>query len=176
MIQRKIDDYILKEGVKPVVIIDYMQIIKSVDNRTTKDAVDNHVGILKKLQSKNDMVIILISSLNRQNYLTPIDFESFKESGGLEYTADVIWGLQLQVLHDDIFNKRENVVLKRNIINAAKIASPRKIEFVCLKNRFGVSNFSCYFDYYTQFDLFVPVQVCNTTQMQDVSQSAKHII
>ena len=165
-IQQKIEDYILKKEVKPVVIIDYMQIIKSVDNRTAKDAVDNHVGILKKLQSKNDMVIILISSLNRQNYLTPIDFESFKESGGLEYTADVIWGLQLQALHNDIFNKRESVALKRNIINTAKIASPRKIEFVCLKNRFGVSNFSCYFDYYTQFDLFIPAQ------MTDISKSA----
>ncbi|MDR1537753.1 MAG: hypothetical protein LBU32_07115 [Clostridiales bacterium] len=32
--------------------------------------------------------------------------------------------------------------------------SPRKIELVCLKNRYGVSSYSCGFDYTPEFDLF----------------------
>ena len=78
--------YIKETGVNPVVIVDYLQVIAPTDKRMlTKDVVDSNVRDLKKLQKDNDLVVILVSSLNRQNYLTPIDFESFKESGGIEY-------------------------------------------------------------------------------------------
>ena len=60
---------------------------------TTKDTVDLHVRRLKELQIAHQLTLIVVSSLNRQNYMTAIDYESFKESGGIEYTADVIWGL-----------------------------------------------------------------------------------
>ena len=124
---------------------------------TTKDLVDSHVRRLKQLQSDNKIAMIVISSLNRQNYLTQIDYESFKESGGIEYTADVIWGLQLTVLHDDVFNSQAKINEKRQKVRDAKAANPRKIELVCLKNRFGVSSYSCAFDYYPQFDMFKPI-------------------
>ena len=96
-----VEEYIRQRHVVPVVIVDYLQIIQPLERGSTKDAVDGHVKALKKLQVNYDLVLIVISSLNRQNYLTPIDFESFKESGGIEYTADVIWGLQLQVMNED---------------------------------------------------------------------------
>jgi hypothetical protein len=56
------------------------------------------------MQSSNDLVVLVESSVNRANYLSPMDFECFKESGGIEYTADVVWGLQLQALNEAIFN------------------------------------------------------------------------
>ena len=73
---------------------------------------------------------------------------------GIEYTADVVWGLQLQAIHDDLFNKPNKTKEKREKINKAKGATPRKIELVCLKNRTGRSNYSCLFDYYPKFDTF----------------------
>ena len=88
--------------------------------------------------------------------MTPIDFESFKESGGIEYTADVIWGLQLQAINDEIFNKEGKIKEKREKIKQAKAADPRKIELVCLKNRNGKPYFSCGFTYYPKYDLFSP--------------------
>lgn len=149
--------YIKANDAKPVVIVDYLQIIRPTDPRqTTKDAVDGHVRALKKLQTENDLVVIVISSLNRQNYLTPVDFESFKESGGIEYTADVIWGLQLAIMNGDLFDKKDKLKEKREKVKAAKLEVPRKIELVCLKNRYGRSSYSCGFNYYPQFDLFVP--------------------
>ena len=57
--------------------------------------------------------------LLRQNYLTQVDFESFKESGGIEYTADVVWGLQLEVLHDALFNSASKINEKRQKIKEA---------------------------------------------------------
>ena len=152
-----VEKYIQETSVLPVVIVDYLQVICPSDPRQqTKDAVDTHVRALKKLQKDHDLVILLVSSLNRQNYLTPIDYESFKESGGIEYTADVIWGLQLQVINDDIFDKEAKLKAKREKVKAAKRSIPRDIEFVCLKNRYGESNYSCQFHYYAQFGYFIP--------------------
>jgi hypothetical protein len=39
-------------------------------------------------------------------------------------------------------------------VREAKAATPRKIELVCLKNRYGVANFSCYFNYHPAYDLY----------------------
>lgn len=152
-----VKDYIKQTGTKPVVIVDYLQIIRPIDpKQNTKDAVDGHVRALKKLQTDNDLVLLVISSLNRQNYLTPVDFESFKESGGIEYTADVIWGLQLQIMNGDLFDKKDKLKEKREKVKAAKLENPRKIELVCLKNRYGKSSYFCGFNYYPQFDYFIP--------------------
>ena len=148
--------------VKPVVIVDYLQIIPPTDPRQSdKEKVDSIVRGLKKLQSENDLVLFVISSINRANYLTPIDFESFKESGGIEYTADVVWGLQLQILNDDIFNGEKKIKEKREKVRQAKKAIPREIELVCLKNRYGVSSYSCGFKYDPRFDLFEPDNLYN---------------
>lgn len=152
----KVQEYIEEKGVSPVVVIDYLQIIRPVDMRmSTKDAVDQHVRALKKLQMEKNLVLIVISSLNRQNYLTPVDYESFKESGGIEYTADVIWGLQLSVMNSEIFDKEKGLKAKREAVKAAKKAHPREVELVCLKNRYGESSYTCKFAYYARYDYFV---------------------
>ncbi len=156
-IANTVQEYIKENNVKPVVIIDYLQVIQpSPESRmTTKDLVDYHVRRLKVLQTDQQLTMIVISSLNRQNYMTAIDFESFKESGGIEYTADVLWGMQLQCIHDKDFDKL-SINNKRKTIIDAKKANPRKIELICLKNRFGVSSYTCKFDYYPKNDWFQP--------------------
>ena len=150
--------YIRNNNTRPVVFIDYLQILQPENERqSTKEAIDNTVTQLKRMSRDLNLTVLVISSVNRANYLTPIDFESLKESGGIEYTADVIWGLQLQCLKEDLFDKQNNIKARRNRINAAKKATPREIELVCLKNRYGVANFSCFFDYYPAHDLFQEV-------------------
>lgn len=151
-------EYIDESGIKPIVFIDYLQILAPVNNsQTSKDVVDYNVRALKKLQTENDLVVIVISSLNRQNYLTPIDFASFKESGGIEYTCDVMWGIQLAVMNDELFDKESKLKAKREAVKKAKIADPRDIELVCLKNRYGVSSYTCRFKYYARYDYFLAV-------------------
>lgn len=158
-IEGTVANFITQIGKKPVVVVDYLQVIQApVESRmTSKDLVDLHVRRLKQLQSENKLVLIVISSLNRQNYLTQIDYESYKESGGIEYTADVVWGLQLEVLHDEIFDRQAKINEKRQKVKEAKAANPRRIELVCLKNRFGIPSYSCMFDYFPQYDFFRPV-------------------
>lgn len=147
--------YISEYQVSPVVIVDYLQILAPTDPRQSRiEKTDQAVAGLKKMQSENNLVVITISSLNRANYMLPVDFESFKESGGIEYTADVVWGLQLQAIHCDIFSKDTKIAKKRETINDAKQKIPRDVELVCLKNRYGRSSYSCGFLYNPKFDLF----------------------
>ena len=146
--------YMATTGTKPIVIIDYLQILQGDPRQSTKEAVDSNVTELKRLSRSKDIPVFLISSLNRTNYMSPVDFESFKESGGIEYTADVIWGLQLTVLNDPIFDKEGQIKKKRETIRDAKAANPREVELVCLKNRYGISSYKVRFTYYPQFDLF----------------------
>lgn len=148
------EDYIKAYGVKPVVIIDYLQIISVAGNMSDKQKIDSVVKDLKKLQTDYSLTLIAISSVNRSNYLTPVDFESFKESGIIEYSADVVYGLQLMALREPAFAKEGNIIEKRKRIVEAKSSNPRQIELVCLKNRYGISNYSSYFDYYPTCDYF----------------------
>lgn len=152
--------YMKQMGTSPVVIVDYLQIIAPslINGRIpdTKTSIDHIVHTMKVMQRDLNLSVLLISSLNRQNYMTPIDFESFKESGGIEYTADVMWGLQLAVLNDEIFSKEGKIKEKREKIKEAKARPRREIDLVCLKNRYGVSNYTLSFRYATAWDYFMP--------------------
>ncbi|CCK82919.1 DnaB-like helicase C-terminal domain protein [Lactobacillus equicursoris 66c] len=143
---------------KPVVFIDYLQLLEAPEDLRLgdKQKTDYVVKRLKELQSNENLTMIAISSLNRSNYMTPIGFESFKESGMIEYSADVVLGLQLQCLDEKEFNSdtKKDIAKKRELIQKAKARNPRKIKLVCLKNRYGKTNFVDYFDYYPACDLF----------------------
>ena len=150
------------QGLNPVVIIDYLQVIAPSESKgkrlTTKESIDETVKKLKSLQRKYGLVMFLISALNRQNYLSLIDFESFKESGGIEYTADVVWGLQFAVMRNDVFNKATELNKKRELVKKARSANPRQVELVCLKSRYSAPGYSCYFNYYPAYDYFEPCE------------------
>lgn len=154
-----VKNFISFTGLKPVVFVDYLQIIRpDNEKQATKDFVDNHMRILKKLQSENELVMIVISSFNRTNYTSPVDYESFKETGSIEYTADVLWGMQPQIvatnglfLSDDKAKRN-----KREEIDKATRAIPRLLMLKNLKNRYGQKNYSCGFIYDPRFDYFKP--------------------
>lgn len=161
-IRQYIERYIEENGEKPVVIIDYLQVLLPEQDRETKrkatdpkQITDQNITELKRISRSLDIPVFIVSSLNRNNYLMPIDFESFKESGGIEYTADVIWGLQLDILNDEVFNKANDIKAKREKVAKAKEEIPREVELVCLKNRYGKSRYKAKFTYYPQFDYFV---------------------
>ena len=151
-------EYISKNGTSPIIFVDYLQILQpspALKSTNTREAVDQTVTALKRLSRDYNLTVFIISSVNRANYMQPIDFESLKESGGIEYTADVVWGLQLQCLNEKLFSDANKIKEKRERIKEAKAANPRQIELVCLKNRYGVANFTCDFDYMPDCDLFV---------------------
>ena len=106
--------------------------------------------IFKKFQRDTNTTFIVISSFNRDNYIKSVSFNSFKESGNIEYTADVVWALQLFVLNSINLG---NISDSHKHIDAAKKMQPRQIQLKCLKNRQG-SNYDCFFNYFSTHDFF----------------------
>lgn len=150
------------DGGPPVVVIDYLQIIqktKTDGNRflllDERQHIDYVIEKLKDIQMEMSLVLICICSVNRANYLAPIGFESFKSSGNIEFTSDVVWGLQLRVVSKPMFLETGKIVEKRKEMDAAKGASPREVELVVLKNRFGRTSTAFYFDYYAEHDTYI---------------------
>lgn len=147
------------DNCRPVIIVDYLQILQGAQKGTVREAIDYNVVELKRLARALDVPVIVISSINRGNYLLPVDFESFKESGGIEYTADVVLGLQLACLDDNpIFSQEKKIMEKREAIKKAKADNPRIIKLVCLKNRYGRPDWTITYKYYPQFDYFVETE------------------
>ena len=146
----------------PVICLDYLQIVPS-SKETTKLGVDNSVRKLKKFQRDTNTTFIVISSFNRANYTQGVSFESFKESGNIEYTADVVWALQLNILNSINPN---NIADSRKKIDDAKKKQPRHIQLKCLKNRQG-TNYDCYFNYYSAHDYFEPCSKFNEKEDSD---------
>ena len=144
------------ENSRPVIIVDYLQVLQGAQKGTVRENIDYNVVELKRLARALDVPVIVISSINRGNYLLPIDFESFKESGGIEYTADVVLGLQLACLDDNpVFQKEKAIMEKREVIKKAKAENPRLIKLVCLKNRYGRPDWTITYKYYPQYDYFM---------------------
>lgn len=142
-------------GESPVIIVDYLQVIAPVDIRMgDKQAVDINIAELKRLSRDLDTPVIAISSINRNNYLSYIDYAAFKESGSIEYGADVVIGLQLNVIHEIITLGEKKLSEKRELYNKAKKAIPREIELVILKNRYGEANATHNYNYRPKFNLF----------------------
>jgi len=93
--------------------------------------------------------VIAISSFNRENYNTPVTMTAFKESGAIEYSSDVLMGLQLGGIWT-----REGKIDKNVDIYVAKNKDPRDIELVVLKNRNGKAGNAVAFSYRPRFNYF----------------------
>lgn len=141
---------------RPVVFVDYLQILRSGDPRTDADdkrRTDEAMRQLKQLSAAHGLVVFVVSSLNRSNYGESASFESLKESGGIEYTADTIFGLQLRCLTEPGY-RAADVSGKRELVEAEKQATPRRLRLLCLKNRSGLTGWNIDLDYYPRCDTF----------------------
>lgn len=122
-------------GKAPVVVVDYLQVLPCLkDYGDDKKNIDFNITELKRISREYDIPVIVISSIGRQYYKKPIDFEAFKSSGNIEFTADVVIGLQYSFMAD-IGNKSDNQI--QEMYQEAKAQYPREVQTVILKNRNG---------------------------------------
>ena len=143
-IRQTVAQHILYTGKTPVVIIDYLQILAPYSERATdKQNTDKAVMELKRISRDYKTPVIGISSLNRANYKEAVTMEAFKESGAIEYSSDILIGLQLKGAGKKEFDANE-----------AKRKDPREIELVILKNRNGRTGDSLSFNFYPLFNYF----------------------
>ena len=141
--------------------MDYLQIVPPSNDKqllNDKAKIDDIVRKLKSFQRDTNTTFIVVSSFNRQNYFQHVSFESFKDSGNIEYTADVIWALQLNVVNQ--IKAGATISDTRKKFDDAKKTQPREIQLKCLKNRHG-QNYDCYFNYFSAHDFFQPADNFN---------------
>jgi len=147
-------------GAAPVVLVDYIQLLAPPPNRrnmTDKQVLDFNIMSLKQISRDFNTPVIAISSLNRQAYTTRgtktqgtgsstgqqtkdsnrVTLADFKESGAIEYSSDILLGLNRESY--DAVNKKGNMALD------------------ILKNRNGEKDTSQAFDYHYRFNCLIEV-------------------
>lgn len=157
-----------KRGESPVIILDYLQILKPINERDTeRQAVDGNISELRRLSSGNGLKtpVITISSFNRGSYSGAIEMESFKESGGVEYGADLLLGIQPYRMEQTVTARTKDdkppteQVMKfraREIVKQFRKQHVKHAELVFLKNRNGaLPAESLPFTFYAASSLFV---------------------
>lgn len=147
-VRKAIKRHIEMRGEAPVIIVDYLQILAPADpHATDKTNTDKAVLEMKRISRDYNTPVICISSFNRDNYSERVSMKALKESGAIEYSSDVVIGLQL-----------EGAGAKDFDVDKAKSQDPRKIEAVILKNRSGKTGQTIPFEYEPKFNLFRDVK------------------
>lgn len=158
-IRERIQRHIKITGKAPVVLIDYLQIIAPADSRATdKQNTDKAVLELKRLSRDYNIPVVGISSFNRDNYNAPVNLASFKESGAIEYSSDVLIGLQYSGMdYEEKELEKDRIARVRGIfkgaVEAGKQGQAQSIEVKVLKNRNG-SKGTAQLYFYPMFNYF----------------------
>lgn len=146
---------------KPVVLIDYVQILAPFDARASdKQNTDKAVLELKRISRDFSIPVIGISSLNRDSYTEPVSMRAFKESGAIEYGSDVLIGLQYAGMDyqegeaDKTRQKRVRDLMRA--YDAAGAGQAVQIQLKILKNRNGNKDNGLGFEYQRAFNCFTP--------------------
>ena len=125
----------------PVLFLDYLQLVAPARaGMTEKQTADAAVAMLKQLARRYDMPVIAASSLNREAYRpgsAEPGMSAFKESGSVEYSADLLLVLKYRTDADKEIK-----------------TGPRHLVLTILKNRFGATGESIPLDYEPEKELF----------------------
>ena len=133
-LERIVDRHERLRGNTPCVVLDYLQLLRPSESQrhlSSLDRTKENVARLKALVVQHNLPMLVLSSLNRLGYNVAVAVESLKESGDIEFTADVVLGLQpIQLGAADDGNGRA--------INAAtRTQEVRTMRLTCLKHREG---------------------------------------
>ena len=151
-IREKLQNHIDKTGNRPVVFVDYLQILAPYNDRgTDKQNTDKAVLELRRMARDFNIPVVGISSFNRASYGAGssgrVSMSDFKESGAIEYSADVLIGLEFAAAGDDYNEQTE------------KAKDPREIRLVILKNRNFRAWANVTFKYHQKFNCFVEANI-----------------
>jgi len=156
-IRKRIARYCFLTGERPLVLVDYLQILTPESNKQDiRFCIDDTIRALKGISTEFSLPIIVVSSLNRDNYTAPLNFSAFKESGNIEYGADYLLGLQFSCVHEPAFTtgteKNKAALLER--LAGEKQKPIREVEIAILKQRGGRSSGIVRFNYDARHNLY----------------------
>jgi replicative DNA helicase len=145
-IEHIVGDYCQRIGKKPVVIIDYLQILAAkFPQGTDKQSVDVMLTKIGDVASKHGVAVLLICSINRDSYSKKMTLGSGKDSGTIEYAAETIMALDYTDSSKGSDYWAQNPGL------------PREISVHLLKNRFGPLGAKIDMRFYAKYNFFEEV-------------------
>lgn len=147
-IRRAVLQHIAITKNKPVVIVDYLQMIAAEDPKTeTRISTDKNINVLANMAKSLRLPVIVLSAVNRASYSGgSLTLGSSKESSGIEYGADIVLSFQY----------RQNGTEKINL-DEEKAKNPRTLELKLEKNRLGAGYGKAYLNYRPRYNLFTEV-------------------
>lgn len=170
-IRKDITEFSKRFKESPIVIIDYLQMLSNPNQALSDKAkVDNNILELKRLTREFKTSIIVISSLNRESYNYNVALQSFKESGSIEYTSDIVLSLDYDLIKYAKTDDEKKALTsndyakKEEIYNRAKADDPRIINLKILKNRNGLLS-SVKMIFKSKANLFL--EVANQKELKD---------
>lgn len=99
-IREQIDSFVGHYGDKPIVFVDYLQLCADPNTLDYRRAIDETIRELKLLSNEYAIPVVIISSLARSSYNSTNSVGVYKESGLIEYTADVCIQMSWNCMRD----------------------------------------------------------------------------
>ena len=153
-IRETVNQYIAYTGKRPLVVVDYLQVIKpseELTRGTIREQIDDALEKFLVMRRECKIPVIVISSFNRGSYGGSADNAAFKESGAIEYSADATIALEIDKprakgdLKDEENRQRELEGMRNDV---------RKIKLTFLKNRGNRVGSELHFLYNAKFNYF----------------------
>ena len=166
-IKQAVEEHIRATGRTPVVLVDYLQILQPAEpGLSDKAKVSYDVLMLKQLSRDKHTPVVVVSSFNRDSYDREASFSSFKESGEIEYSADVLIALQL------------TAVRTGQDVQEALEETPRQVDVRFLKNRNGLPGIASFnamlaYNYFEEMDKEGIAQIRRSMQAKKDRQERK---
>lgn len=144
-IMMTINDYVKNTGEKPLIVIDYLQLIQSEKIEDKAETIKRANKLLKQYAIDNDTIVFIITALNRGDKTDKkVNISSGRDTSDIEYSSDYFIGLNFtswELGKTDTTEEEE------------KVKQPRQMTIKLLKNRLGNTGQANY-NYYSAYNYF----------------------
>ena len=144
LITKDVIAFLNQTGARPVVIVDYLQLLRNDGDRQVTDANARLSEVSRKLKAlSKHCTVLVVSSLSRAAYFDVPSLDGFKGCGDIEYSANVA-----MVLSCGAFSYEDDGAEKRNkaIWNEIKAHDMKVLTLDVVKGR-GIKQGRCYLRY-----------------------------
>lgn len=119
----------------PLVVVDYLQMIQGREREDSKEVIKRAVSEFKNFAIEHDTIVFIILAFNRQsNAAGHVTQESGRDTSSIEYSADLMLGLNYAAIESGEASSKD--------IERLKAEKPRRYSLKVLKNRMGDSSAS----------------------------------
>lgn len=143
-------------GEAPCIFIDYLQLLASENPRETdeKAILKRNMVALRQMAGGYNVPVFVLAALSRDGMLQPMETNSFRDSSNIEYSSDVLMGLQLRNAKKRVaeVDEKHRKYLMATWADEEKDKQYRELETVIIKNRAGDTQNGIAGGVYTTFE------------------------